>query len=121
MRKDATHIPEAEHAILAALFKKIIVTIATYILQSRRERGLGSASCQEPPSLQPGPPSVVLCAETAAHKYEEALPHAMQKLVNDRQMTATKSQSGPAHPSTHTQASIQRTDTATRWRKPNHL
>ena len=35
--------------------------------ESRRTRSRSSpASCQKPPSLQPGPPSVVLCAQTAA-------------------------------------------------------
>ena len=46
---------------------------------------------------------VVFCALTAAHKHEEALSHAVQKLVNNRQVTATQSQSGQAHPGTHTQ------------------
>ena len=70
MRKDATHISEAEHAILAALFKKNIVTIATYILQSRRERE--DWVQQVVRSLHPCSPGrpVSSYALSAAHKYE---------------------------------------------------
>ena len=71
--------------------------------ESRRTRSRSSpASCQKPPSLQPGPPSVVLCALTATQKYEAQCNMRYQNPVYNRQVSANKSQSGSAHPSTHT-------------------
>jgi len=63
----------------------------------------------------------ILAAWPAQCRLMHSVPHIstklchmrQQKLVNNRQVTATKSQSGSAHPCTQTQASIQRKDTAT--------
>ena len=73
-------------------------------------------SCQEPPSLQPGLPSVVLCALTAAPKYEAHQEFCLQQTVPGNQRSVRVSSSLHSHP-----ASIQRKDTAARWRNVNDL